>query len=95
MVKKLNPTLVHNTLLAHKLTIFSPRDICILFKVSLPAARKFIHHYVQKELFIKLRNGLYALHGRQPSPFVVANKLYQPSYLSLEQPYRFINLFPK
>ncbi len=95
MVKKLNPVEVQGKLIERGIDIFTPREFCALFIVSGFAARKFIHHYVEKGLFIKLRNGLYALAGRHPSPYVIANKLYQPSYISLETALSFHHLIPE
>ena len=95
MVKKLNPVLVQEKLLERKLAVFRPQDFYTLLEVTPGAGRKFIHHYVAKGLFIKLRNGLYVLKGREPSPFVIANKLYQPSYLSLETALSYHQLIPE
>lgn len=95
MVKKLNPIDVQNKLIDRGLTLFTPRDFYTLFAVSPPAAHKFIHHYVEKRLFIKLRNGVYALKEKQPSPYVIANKLYQPSYISLETALSYHQLIPE
>lgn len=95
MVKKLNPVLVQEKLLGRQLTLFTPREFYALLEVTPGAGRKFIHHYVTKGLFIKLRNGLYALKGREPSPYVIANKLYRPSYISLETALSYHQLIPE
>lgn len=95
MVKKLNPVLVQRNLVERKLPVFTSRDFELLFSVSSGAARKFIHQYVTKGLFSKLRNNLYALEGRAPSPYVVANTLYQPSYVSLETALSYHQLIPE
>lgn len=95
MVKKLNPISVQEILAERGLIIFTPQEFCTLFEVSAGAARKFIHSYAAKGLFIKLRNGLYSLKKNQPSPYVIANKLYQPSYISLETALSFHQLIPE
>lgn len=95
MVKKLNPVIVQEKLTAGGLVIFTPHDFCALFEVAAGAAHKFIHRYTQKGLFIKLRNGLYVLKGKQPSSYVISNKLYQPSYISLETALSFHQLIPE
>lgn len=95
MVKKLNPLLVQKVLTQRKLSVFTPREFEMIFSVSSGAARKFIHHYVTKGLFSKLRNNLYLLQERAPSPFVIANKLYQPSYISLETALSYYQLIPE
>ena len=95
MVKKLNPITVQEKLTERGLVVFTPRDFRLLFEVSAGAATKFIHRYVGKGLFVKLRNGLYALKDKQPSPYVIGNKLYQPSYISLETALSFHQLIPE
>ncbi|MDP3997408.1 MAG: hypothetical protein Q8P73_02820 [bacterium] len=95
MVKKLNPIIVRDKLVERGLIIFTPQEFRTLFGVSTGAARKFIHSYTKKSLFMKLRNGLYTLNEKQPSPYVIANKLYQPSYISLETALSFHQLIPE
>lgn len=95
MVKKLNPILVQQKLQEQNLTIFSPLEFRRLFGVSSFATNKFLHHYTKKKFFTKLRNGLYCLSSNIPSPFTIANKLYQPSYISLETALSFYGILPE
>lgn len=95
MVKKLNPLSVQEKLSGHNLIIFTPREFKRLFNVSSFAASKFINQYSRKNFFIKLRNGLYCLTAAQPDQFIIANKLYQPSYISLETALAFYNIIPE
>jgi hypothetical protein len=86
MVKKLKPLLVQQTLIEQGLELFTPSEFVRAFSVSLRAARGFINDHAQgeKSLFMKLRNGLYALRTHLPPEYAIANKLYTPSYISLE-----------
>jgi len=95
MVKKLNPIQVREKLVEKDLLFFSPRDFRTVFNVSESAAQKFIHQYTKKGLFIKIRNGLYVLKDRIPSHFLLANKTYEPSYISLETALSYYNLIPE
>ena len=95
MVKKLNPIFVQQKLQEQNLTLFSPLEFQGLFNVSDFATSKFLHHYTKKKFFIKLRNGLYCLSSNTPSSFVIANKLYQPSYISLEAALSFYGILPE
>lgn len=95
MVKKLNPLSVQEKLSGHNLIIFTPREFQRLFNVSSFAASKFINQYSRKNFFIKLRNGLYSLSAAKPGRFIIANKLYQPSYISLETALAFYNIIPE
>jgi predicted transcriptional regulator of viral defense system len=95
MVKKLNSIQVREKLINKDLIIFTPLQFRELFEVSGSASQKFIHQYTKKGLFIKLRNGLYALKNENISVFQVANKLYSPSYISLEAALSYYNILPE
>lgn len=95
MVKKLNPIFVQQKLQEQGLTIFSPLEFQRLFNVSVFATSKFLHYHTKKKFFIKLRNGLYCLSSNIPSSFTIANKLYQPSYISLETALSFYGILPE
>lgn len=84
MVPKLNRLKVAEILKSTGLTLFTPQEFAGLFKVSFNTASTFIKRNVNSGLFIKLRNKFYVLNDTIPSHFFVANKLYQPSYISLE-----------
>ena len=95
MVKKLNPIFVQQKLQEQNLTLFSPLEFRRLFGVSAFATSKFLHYHTEKNFFIKLRNGLYCLSSNTPSSFTIANKLYQPSYISLENALSFYGVLPE
>jgi predicted transcriptional regulator of viral defense system len=95
MVKKLNLILVQKTLIEKDFSIFSPQEFARIFDVSPSAAQKFIHSYTDKKFFIKLRNGLYSLEGKTPPVFFIANKLYRPSYISLETALSHYGIIPE
>lgn len=95
MVKKLNLILVQKTLTEKGFSVFTPREFERLFDVSSSAAKKFIHAYAEKDFFIKLRNGLYTLEGKRPPIFFIANKLYRPSYVSLETALSHYGIIPE
>jgi predicted transcriptional regulator of viral defense system len=95
MAKKLNPILVQNELSRKKIFIFTPLEFERLFGVSSKAATSFIFDHTRKNLFSKLRNGLYALTSNLPSELLIANKLYQPSYISLEYALSYHHLIPE
>lgn len=84
MAKKLKSANVEKTLLSRGLLIFSKRDFERLFGVSKSAATFFLFRHSRSELMVRLKNGLYALAGHFPPEEEIANRLYQPSYLSFE-----------
>ena len=83
MKRKLKPIYVQQSLQAKGIRLFSPSDFQRVFGVSLRAAQEFIkdHH---DDLFLKIRNGLYALRADLPAEEAIANRLYPPSYISFE-----------
>jgi predicted transcriptional regulator of viral defense system len=83
MERKLKPIYVQQVLLGKGVRLFSPSDFQRVFGVSLRAAQEFIKDHC-KDLFIKIRNGLYALRAEPPQEEAIANRLYAPSYISFE-----------
>ena len=92
MERKLKPITVERLLQGKEVCLFSPEEFRRLFRVTLRATQEFIKDHNQ-DLFIKLRNGLYALRSDPPNELEIANRIYGPSYISLEYAlayYRFI-----
>ena len=83
MERKLKPIYVQQALQAKAVRLFSPPEFQRVFGVSLRAAQEFIKDHGD-DLFIKIRNGLYALRVDQPHDEIIANRLYAPSYISFE-----------
>jgi len=83
MERKLKPIYVQQALQAKGIRLFTPSEFQRVFGVSLRAAQEFIKDH-RDDLFLKIRNGLYALRADQPQEEVIANRLYAPSYISFE-----------
>jgi predicted transcriptional regulator of viral defense system len=83
MIQKLKPIHVQQTLLEKGIQLFSPSEFQRVFSVSLFAAQGFIKNH-SHDLFLKVRNGLYALRSDPPQEEIIANRLYAPSYISFE-----------
>ncbi len=83
MERKLKPIYVQQALQANGVRLFSPSEFQRVFGVSLRATQEFIKDHCD-DLFLKIRNGLYALRFDQPQGVVIANRLYAPSYISFE-----------
>ena len=83
MERKLKPIYVQQHLQAKGVRLFSPSDFRRIFGVSLRATQEFVKDHCD-DLFLKVRNGLYALRIDQPRDEVIANRLYAPSYISFE-----------
>lgn len=94
MERKLKPIFVERTLGEKGFHCFSPEEFRRLFGVTLRATQEFIKDHNQ-DLFLKLRNGLYALRSAPPHELEIANRLYGPSYLSLEYALAYYRLIPE
>lgn len=94
MAKKLSSIKVQRKLTNKHMLVFSPLEFMRTFEVTKSAANFFINYHLKTGLFIKLRNGLYALKTRLPSELEIANRLYGPSYVSLEYAMMFYSIIP-
>ncbi|MBI2459368.1 MAG: hypothetical protein HYV53_02320 [Parcubacteria group bacterium] len=80
----ISPLVVHDTLQKKKITLFTPDEFSRVFKSPARQSRYFLETYTKHGLLVRLRKGLYALKEMIPNEEVIANALYQPSYISLE-----------
>lgn len=96
MVDKLNRIKVEERLKDIGLSLFTPREFRDIFDVPEKTARMFIARNVKSGLFVKLRNNFYLLKdNNQASTYFIANKLYQPSYVSLETALAHYGIIPE
>jgi len=92
--KKLSPIKVQQALMEKRSKIFTPLDLQRIFGVSYETARKFILRHVKEGFIIKLKKGLYSLEVYLPSELEIANRVYSPSYVSLEYALMFYSIIP-
>lgn len=95
MVKKLKRLEVEEQLKSSRLPVFTPQEFKDVFGVSVDTAKSFIKRNLKSGLFIKLRNNYYQLKDSNPPLYFIANKLYQPSYISLEKALSYYNIIPE
>lgn len=91
----MNSIQVERTLRRRGLRLFSPLELQRLLGISAIAARFLVHRYAKRGLFAKLRKGLYCLADDIPSEMAIANRLYEPSYLSFEFAMSYYHLIPE
>ena len=84
MVKLVNQTVFASKIQGKKLYIFNASDIRLLFGVSAVAVSALLYRYKKQGFILKLKNGSYVFPNALPPDVYVANKLYTPSYISLE-----------
>jgi len=95
MVEKLNRLKVEKKLKTIGMTVFTPVEFGGIFNVSANTASMFISRNLASGLFIKLRNNYYILEDSDTPLFFIANKLYQPSYVSLEKALFYYGIIPE
>lgn len=84
-----------NTILKKELIYFSLYDLERLFPKHQSAIKKFLSRQVKKKNLIRLKRNLYCLNERIPDEYLLANILYQPSYLSLEFALSYYSIIPE
>lgn len=71
-----------------RLWIFTPQNLMRLFGITKVAATFFVHRNTKKGLLVRLkksrRGSLYALYDSMPDQYVISNRLYEPSYITLD-----------
>lgn len=77
------------------LPLFSPLDVIRVCGVSKTAAVFLVHRYTKRGLTIRLKRGLYAFPGALPPDPLIANTLYEPSYVSLEFALSYHGIIPE
>ena len=95
MVKKLNRIQVQEKLKNSGLGVFTPREFCDIFDIAPKTGSVFISRNLKSGLFLKLRNNYYMLKDSNPPLYSIANKLYQPSYISLESALSHYGIIPE
>lgn len=63
--------------------LFSNLDVRRIFGVSKVAATFLLHRYTKRGFITRLKRGLYTLLDSHLPDLYIANKLYEPSYVSL------------
>lgn len=95
MLKKLKRIEVEEKLKSIGLEVFTPEEFRGIFKVSKNTASAFITSNSKSGLFVKLRNNFYMIKDSRPSQFFIANKLYEPSYVSLNAALSYYEIIPE
>ncbi len=95
MVKKLKLNLIRNKFKEEGILIFKPLDLQRYFKASTNTASLFLSRNVKNGNLVKYRRGLYGFKGEHSSEILLANKVYQPSYVSLEYAMMHYGIIPE
>lgn len=77
------------------LRAFTDREFRSITGTTAMSAKFILIRYTRRGLLRRLKRGLYAVEGRLPSKWCLANRLYQPSYISLESALSYHGLIPE
>jgi len=95
MKRKLKPHNVIRKLKEKKMNLFTPLEFRRVFGVSNWASQWFIKTHTKEGLFLKIRNGLYMLADYPVNHYLIANRLYEPSYISFDTALSFYGIIPE
>ena len=95
MAKLVNQTLFANKIKEKKLYLFNAGDVRTLFGVSAIAAISLLHRYKKKGFISQVKRGFYVFPDALPPDVYIANKLYSPSYVSLEFAMSYHGIIPE
>lgn len=91
----LKPFFVQEKLLESKLGMFTPLEFARVFSTSAYQTKYFLETYTKHGLFVRFKRGLYGLKTNLPDEQSLANRLYEPSYISFEYALAFYNVIPE
>lgn len=88
---------VEEKLKTQGLVIFSSQEFLRATGFSPSSVKQILIRYVQRGLILQLKQkrGLYCLKSRPPHPWRLANRLLQPSYISLETALAHYGIIPE
>ena len=95
MVKLVNQTIFAAKIKGKKLYVFGANNIRALFGVSAVAATGLLHRYKKQRFILQIKRGLYVFPDVLPPDLYIANKLYSPSYVSLEFALSYYGIIPE
>lgn len=95
MGRKLNLILVEKTLRDRGFTFFTPFDFAGIFETSPISSQKFLERYTKKGVFLRVKNGLYLFEHNPRQDVILANKIYFPSYVSLDYSLSYYGVIPE
>ena len=78
-----------------RLLLFSAFDVRKVFPISEIAATFLLYRYTQKKFIKRVKRGLYVFPDTLPPDLYLANKLYEPSYISLEFALSYHRIIPE
>jgi predicted transcriptional regulator of viral defense system len=95
MAKLVNQTIFAAKIKGKKLYLFGANDIRALFGLSNVATASLLHRYKKQGFILQVKRGLYVFPDVLPPDLYIANKIYSPSYISLEFALSYYGIIPE
>ncbi|PIU98336.1 hypothetical protein COS61_01920 [Candidatus Wolfebacteria bacterium CG03_land_8_20_14_0_80_40_12] len=95
MTKLVNQTIFAAKIKSKKLYLFGANDIRALFGLSNVATASLLHRYKKQGFILQVKRGLYVFPDVLPPDLYIANKIYSPSYISLEFALSYYGIIPE
>ena len=95
MCALLKPFVVREQLIDKGVLIFTPRDFQRIFQIDKIRSKYFLEEYTRSGFLLRLKKGLYTMRSDLPPEEEIANRLYQPSYISFEYALNLYNILPE
>ena len=95
MTKLVNQTIFAAKIKGKKLYLFGANDIRALFGLSMVATASLLHRYKKRGFILQVKRGLYVFPDILPPDLYIANKIYSPSYISLEFALSYYGIIPE
>lgn len=86
---------IHHRLLLLGLACFTPQEFTRAVGGTKIGSRKLLERYTKNGIFKRIKNGFYVSTNPKPNLWVVANKIYRPSYISLETALSYYGIIPE
>ena len=78
-----------------QITLFTTRDFAQVSGLSLKSSWANLGRYTKKELIKSPKRGFYYFVDNPPNEYLMANKLYYPSYISFETALAYYSVIPE
>lgn len=86
---------VQNKLAGSGLPVFTKVEFRRIIGGTQVSSQKILERYTKYGILVRLKGGLYYLASNKPSEYLIANKLYIPSYISFETALSYYGIIPE
>src|SRR5687768_565453 len=95
MYNLLKPLSIREEFLQRNIRSFTTREFAVLFRLDQFQTEYALAQLVSENLLVRLKRGVYVVKTDPPNEKEIANKLYQPSYISFDYALAYYSLIPE